>query len=54
LGLSVGTARNVEMMWLTGRLTPDFKTIADFRKDNGPAIRSACRQFVGKRRLDRT
>jgi hypothetical protein len=28
-------ARNVEMMWLTGRLTPDFKTIADFRKDNG-------------------
>jgi hypothetical protein len=29
------TARNVEMMWLTGRLTPDFKTIADFRKDNG-------------------
>ena len=41
------TARNVEMMWLTGRLTPDFKTIADFRKDNGAAIRSACRQFVG-------
>jgi transposase len=40
------TARNVEMMWLTGRLTPDFKTIADFRKDNGPAIRSACRQLV--------
>jgi hypothetical protein len=31
------TARNVEMMWLTGQLTPDFKTIADFRKDNGPA-----------------
>ena len=40
------TARNVEMMWLTGRLTPDFKTIADFRKNNGAAIRSACRQFV--------
>ena len=40
------TARNVEMMWLTGRLTPDFKTIADFRKGNGPAIRSACRQFA--------
>ena len=40
------TARNVEMMWLTGRLAPDFKTIADFRKDNGLAIRSACRQFV--------
>jgi transposase len=39
--------RNVELMWLTGRLAPDFKTIADFRKDNGPAIRAACRQFVG-------
>ena len=34
------TARNVEMMWLTGRLTPDFKTIADFRKDNSAGIRS--------------
>src|SRR6478672_10981867 len=33
------TARNVELMWLTGRLTPDFKTIADFRKDNGPPTR---------------
>jgi transposase len=40
------TARNVEMMWLTGRLAPDFKTIADFRKDNGAAIRAACAQFV--------
>src|SRR6202020_821809 len=38
--------RNVELMWLTGRLAPDFKTIADFPKDNGPAIRGACRQFV--------
>jgi transposase len=38
--------RNVELMWLTGRLTPDFKTIADFRRDNGPAIRNACRRFV--------
>src|ERR1700758_3111029 len=38
--------RNVELMWLTGRLAPDFKTIADFRKDNGPAIRAACRRFV--------
>src|SRR5271165_6579367 len=38
--------RNVEMMWLTQRLAPDFKTIADFRKDNGPAIRAACRQFI--------
>ena len=40
------TRRNIELMWLTGRLMPDFKTIADFRKDNGPAIRAACRQFV--------
>jgi transposase len=38
--------RNVELMWLTGRLMPDFKTIADFRKDNGPAIRNVCRQFI--------
>jgi len=38
--------RNVELMWLTGRLTPDFKTIANFRKDNGKAICSVCRQFV--------
>ncbi len=38
--------RNVEVMWLTGRLAPDHKTIADFRKDNGPAIRKVCTQFV--------
>src|SRR5215472_7252637 len=38
--------RNIELMWLTGRLAPDFKTIADFRKDNGAAIRAACCQFV--------
>jgi transposase len=38
--------RNVELMWLTGRLVPDFKTIANFRKDNGKAIRGVCRQFV--------
>ncbi|MGB8326443.1 MAG: IS1182 family transposase [Steroidobacteraceae bacterium] len=38
--------RNVELIWLTGRLTPDFKTIADFRKDNGQAIRRVCREFV--------
>ena len=38
--------RNLELMWLTGRLAPDFKTIADFRKDNGPAIRATCRRFV--------
>src|SRR3546814_20540644 len=33
-------------MWLTGRLMPDFKTIADFRRDNVPAIRAACAQFI--------
>ena len=38
--------RNVEVMWLTGRLVPDHKTIADFRKDNGAAIRKVCAQFV--------
>jgi len=38
--------RNVEVMWLTSRLTPDHKTIADFRKDNGVAIRKVCSQFV--------
>jgi transposase len=38
--------RNVELMWLTGRLAPDFKTIADFRRDNGEAIRLVCREFV--------
>jgi transposase len=40
------TQRNIELMWLTGRLMPDFKTIADFRRDNGPAIRAACAQFI--------
>ena len=39
-------ARNVELMWLTGRLAPDHKTIADFRRDNGPAIRKVCSRFV--------
>jgi transposase len=38
--------RNVEVMWLTGRLVPDHKTIADFRKDNGVAIRKICARFV--------
>ena len=38
--------RNLELIWLTGRLAPDFKTIANFRKENGPAIRNVCRQFV--------
>src|SRR5438105_2972453 len=38
--------RNIELMWLTGQLTPDFKTIADFRRDNGPAIRKVCARFI--------
>jgi transposase len=40
------TQRNIELMWLTGRLAPDFKTIANFRRDNGDAIRAVCSQFV--------
>src|SRR5437867_9653109 len=40
------TQRNVELIWLTGKLMPDFKTIADFRKDNGQAIRNVCREFI--------
>jgi len=38
--------RNIELMWLAGKLAPDFKTIADFRRDNGDAIRATCRSFV--------
>jgi len=38
--------RNVEVMWLVGRLAPDHKTIADFRKDNGTAIRQVCVRFI--------
>jgi transposase len=38
--------RNIEVMWLVGQLTPDFKTIADFRRNNGPAIRKVCTRFV--------
>ena len=38
--------RNIELMWLVGRLAPDFKTLADFRKNNGKAIRLVCREFV--------
>src|SRR5207247_32961 len=38
--------RNIELMWLTGRLAPDFKTIADFRRDNGAAIRAVCAHFL--------
>jgi len=44
---------NLELMWLTGRLAPDFKTIADFRKDSGEAIRGVCREFISLcRQLD--
>ena len=39
-------SRNVELMWLTGRLAPDHKTIANFRKDSGRAIRQVCARFV--------
>jgi transposase len=39
--------RNVELMWLLGRLAPDFKTISDFRKDNGKGIKHTCREFIG-------
>src|SRR5210317_879006 len=39
--------RNVELMWLLGGLAPDFKTIADFRKDNGKGIKNTCRAFIG-------
>ncbi|MBB3003938.1 hypothetical protein FHX57_006317 [Paraburkholderia tropica] len=38
--------RNIELMWLTGRLAPDFKTIADFRRNNGAGIRNVCSRFV--------
>jgi transposase len=45
--------RNIEMIWLTGQLAPDFKTIADFRKDDGKAIREVCCEFVALcRKLD--
>src|SRR5206468_12092507 len=40
------TGRNVEVMWLTGRLVPDHKTIADFRKDNGEASGRVCARFI--------
>jgi transposase len=39
-------SRNVEVTWLLDRLAPDHKTIADFRRDNGPAIKKVCAQFV--------
>ena len=44
--LECEAGRNIEVMWLTGRLVPDHKTIADFRRQNGPAIRGTCAQFV--------
>lgn len=44
--LECEAGRNVELMWLLGRLAPDFKTIAEFRKNNGEAIRLVCREFV--------
>jgi transposase len=45
--------RNLELIWLTGKLAPDFKTIADFRKDNGQAIPRVCREFIALcRQLD--
>jgi transposase len=44
--LELEAGRNVEVIWLTGRLAPDFKTIADFRRDNSKAIRKVCSQFV--------
>jgi hypothetical protein len=47
------TQPDVELIWLTGRLTPDFKTLADLRKDNSPAIRAVCREVqLGCRKLN--
>ena len=47
------TGRNIELMWLLGRLRPDFKTIANFRRNNSRAIRKVCAEFVGLcRKLD--
>ena len=40
------TKRNIELMWLLKKLTPDFKTIADFRKDNLQPIRKVCKEFI--------
>jgi transposase len=44
--LEAEAQRNLEVLWLLRKLTPDFKTIADFRRDNGPAIKAVCRQFT--------
>jgi transposase len=47
------TGRNIELMWLLGRLKPDFKTIANFRRNNGKSIRKVCVEFIGLcRKLD--
>lgn len=43
--------RNLEVLWPNGRLAPDFKTIADFCRDNGPAIKATCRQFAALCRM---
>ena len=44
--LECEAGRNVEVMWLLGRLAPDHKTVADFRRDNGPGIKKVCARFV--------
>jgi transposase len=44
--LEAEAQRNIELIWLTGRLAPDFKTIADFRRDNGDAIGKVCKEFI--------
>jgi transposase len=44
--LEVEAQRNLELVWLLRRLRPDFKTIADFRRDNGPALKQVCREFT--------
>ena len=44
--LECEAGRNLEVIWLLGRLAPDHKTISDFRKDNGPAIKKVCAQFI--------
>jgi transposase len=50
--LEMECQRNVELMWLVGRLAPDFKTIADFRKDNGRGIRKVCARHCHVKRSD--
>ncbi|MDR9420014.1 transposase, partial [Gracilimonas sp.] len=45
-GLERETHRNIELMWLLGRLQPDFKTIADFRKNNSEALKGVCGEFI--------